>query len=260
MKLQLGCLALAYLSMVPSISAQTASGSVADHAATQSAVQSAAAASQVPRLVRFSGTAQNVNPDEAAGSVAARDSASVPASVVGMTFSLYSEQTGGAPLWSEVQNVQVDKTGHYTVQLGSTQAEGLPVELFSSAQAQWLGVRQEGQAEQPRIMLLSVPYALKAADAETFGGKPPSAFVSAPSTSATAASGSGTTAGANGKQPGAPPITGGGTADFLAIWDTSSNLSSSDIYESSAATLVLEQPVPAIRSKSRPPIPLPPFM
>ena len=69
MKLQLGCLALAYLSMVPSISAQTASGSVAaTTAATQSAVQSAAAASQVPRLVRFSGTAQNVNPDEAAGS------------------------------------------------------------------------------------------------------------------------------------------------------------------------------------------------
>ncbi len=233
MKLQLGCLALAYLSMVPSISAQTASGSVAaTTAATQSAVQSAAAASQVPRLVRFSGTAQNVNPDEAAGSVAARDSASVPASVVGMTFSLYSEQTGGAPLWSEVQNVQVDKTGHYTVQLGSTQAEGLPVELFSSAQAQWLGVRQEGQAEQPRIMLLSVPYALKAADAETFGGKPPSAFVSAPN-SAAAAAGSVATPGTHGKQSVAPPITGGGTADFLAIWDTSSNLSSSDIFEGS---------------------------
>ena len=38
----------------------------------------------------------------------------------------------------------------------------------------------EAQAEQPRVMLLSVPYALKAADAETFGGKPPSAYVAAP--------------------------------------------------------------------------------
>lgn len=238
MKLQLGCVALAYLSMVSSMSAQTASGNVAaTTAATQSAAQSAAAASQVPRLVRFSGTAQNVNADETSGSIATRGSASVPAGVVGMTFSLYSEQTGGAPLWSEVQNVPVDKTGHYTVQLGSTQADGLPVELFSSAQAQWLGVRQEGQAEQPRIMLLSVPYALKAADAETFGGKPPSAFLSAP-TSATAAAGSGTTPGTNGKQSGAPPpITGGGTADFLAIWDTSSNLSTSDIYESSAGNI-----------------------
>jgi len=70
--------------------------------------------------------------------VVAGDSASVPTNVVGVTFSLYSQQTGGVPLWSEVQNVQVDKTGHYTVQLGSTQAEGLPVELFSSALAQWL--------------------------------------------------------------------------------------------------------------------------
>jgi hypothetical protein len=234
MKLQLGCLALAYLSMVSSISAQTqtAGGSVAaTTAATQSAAQSAAAASQVPRLVRFSGTAQNVNPDEAASAVATRDSASVPSGVVGMTFSLYSDQTGGAPLWSEVQNVTVDKAGHYTVQLGSTQAEGLPVELFSSAQAQWLGVRQEGQAEQPRIMLLSVPYALKAADAETFGGKPPSAFVSAP-TSATAAAGSGTTPGANGKQPAPPSVGGSGTADYLAIWDTGSTLGSSSIFES----------------------------
>src|SRR3990170_1578308 len=31
--------------------------------------------------------------------------------------------------------------------------------------------------EQPRILLVSVPYALKAADAETLGGKPASAFV-----------------------------------------------------------------------------------
>ena len=220
MKLQLGCVALAYLSMVSSMSAQTASGNVAaTTAVTQSAAQSAAAASQVPRLVRFSGTAQNVNADETSGSIATRGNASVPAGVVGMTFSLYSEQTGGAPLWSEVQNVPVDKTGHYTVQLGSTQADGLPVELFSSAQAQWLGVRQEGQAEQPRIMLLSVPYALKAADAETFGGKPPSAFLSAP-TSATAAAGSwyGRWARTENSQELLPPITGGGTADFLAIW------------------------------------------
>ena len=180
MKLQLGCLALAYLSMVSSISAQTTGGNVATAtAATQTAAQSAAAAPQVPRLVKFSGIVQNFNADEAGSGVLARDSASVPTNVIGVTFSLYSQQTGGVALWSEVQNVRVDSTGRYTVQLGSTQADGLPVELFSSAQAQWLGVRQEGQAEQPRIMLLSVPYALKAEDAETFGGKPPSAYMSA---------------------------------------------------------------------------------
>ena len=77
------------------------------------------------------------------------------------------------------------------------QANGLPKELFVSGEARWLGVQPEGQAEQPRVLLLSVPYALKAADAETIGGLPPSAFVlaasptnvaSAPSTSAALAS------------------------------------------------------------------------
>ena len=37
----------------------------------------------------------------------------------------------------------------------------------------------EGEAEKPRTLLMSVPYALKAADAETIGGLPPSAFVKA---------------------------------------------------------------------------------
>src|ERR1041385_3247005 len=45
-------------------------------------------------------------------------------------------------------------------------------------------------AEQPRVLLVSVPYALKAADAETLSGKPLSAFVLAPSADS-ASSGSG---------------------------------------------------------------------
>ncbi len=152
-----------------------------------------------------------------------------------MTFSLYSEQTGGVPLWSEVQNVQVDQAGHYTVQLGATQPEGLPVELFASAQAQWLGVRQEGQTEQPRVMMLSVPYALKAADAETFGGKPPSAYMSAPASAAGVAagvSGIGSVQTTNGKS--SPAVGGGGTTNYIPVWTSSSNLGSSVIYQSGA--------------------------
>jgi hypothetical protein len=49
--------------------------------------------------------------------------------------------------------------------------------LFSSGEARWLGVQVQGQAEQPRTLLLSVPYALKALDAETIHGMPLSAFV-----------------------------------------------------------------------------------
>jgi hypothetical protein len=50
-------------------------------------------------------------------------------------------------------------------------------------------VRAEGQAEQPRVLLLSVPSALKAGDADTVGGKPLSAFVLAGSTTGTGADG-----------------------------------------------------------------------
>ncbi len=61
--------------------------------------------------------------------------------VAGITFALYQDEQGGGALWMETQNVQV-----------------------------------AGQKEQNRVLLLSVPYALKAADAETVGGLPPSAF------------------------------------------------------------------------------------
>jgi hypothetical protein len=50
-------------------------------------------------------------------------------------------------------------------------------------------VQPQGQAEQARVMLVSVPYALKAVEADTIGGLPPSAFVlAAPPYDATGAS------------------------------------------------------------------------
>ena len=137
--------------------------------------QKTANKSVVPRLVTFSGTATDARGNPAAG-------------VAGVKFALYAEETGGAPLWMETQIVQTGPGGHYTVLLGATKPEGLPVELFASEQAHWLGVTVGGQAEQPRVLLVSAPYALKAADAETIGGLPPSAFVMAtPPVPATAA-------------------------------------------------------------------------
>lgn len=203
---------------------------------------------QVPRLMRISGTL-NLGTD--AGGVSAADAATSQhdlhrtSGVVGVTFALYAEETGGAPLWLETQNVQVDNTGHYSVLLGSTQAEGLPIELFTSGQAQWLGVQQQGQTEQPRIMLFSVPYALKAADAETFGGKPPSAYASAqpeqtesptnPAPTAVPANGSG----GSSNSPHPLPITGSGTTNYLPIWTSASNLASSVVYQGSNGGLGL---------------------
>ena len=120
----------------------------------------------VPSLVSFTGTLTDVNGKPLTG-------------VVGVTFALYKESQGGAPLWLETQNVYPDKTGHYKVQLGAATSAGLPADLFVAGEARWLGVQAQGQAEQPRVSLLSVPYALKAADAQTVGGLPASAFLRA---------------------------------------------------------------------------------
>jgi hypothetical protein len=118
------------------------------------------------RQIQFSGVLQ--------------DAVGAPLSgVQGVTFALYSDQAGGAPLWLETQNVTADTAGHYAVLLGSMREDGLPQDLFSSNQARWLGVSVNG-VEQQRVLLVSVPYALKAADAETLGGKPVSAFLLAP--------------------------------------------------------------------------------
>ena len=203
---------------------------------------------QVPRLMRISGTL-NLGTDaggvSAAGAATSQPDLHRTSGVVGVTFALYAEETGGAPLWLETQNVQVDNTGHYSVLLGSTQAEGLPIELFTSGQAQWLGVQQQGQTEQPRIMLFSVPYALKAADAETFGGKPPSAYASAqPEQTESPTNPAPTAAPANGSRgssnsPHPLPITGSGTTNYLPIWTIASNLASSVVYQGSNGGLGL---------------------
>ena len=179
----------------------------------------------VPPLVKFGGLLSDINGNPLAG-------------VVGVTFSLYKDSQGGAPLWMETQNVQPDKTGHYSVMLGSTTSQGLPADLFVSGEAHWLGVQIEGQAEQPRVMLLSVPYAIKAGDAETVGGLPASAFVlAAPPSTLSSNSGSATAAGAaSSSAPGASPLTGtltgAGTTDFLPLWTSSSNIGNSVLFQS----------------------------
>ena len=121
--------------------------------------QAAPADPPVPRLVKVAGTLPGVT-----GAATLR-------------FALYADQAGETPLWAETQRVAVDDGGRFAAYLGASQAEGLPVELFATGEARWLAVQADGQAEQPRVLLVSVPYALKAADADTVGGKPLSAFV-----------------------------------------------------------------------------------
>jgi len=73
-------------------------------------------------------------------------------------------------------------SGHYSALLGSSSAIGIPVDVFSDGEARWLGVQAKGQRERPSVMLVSVPYAMKASDAETLGGLPASAFFCADAT------------------------------------------------------------------------------
>jgi trimeric autotransporter adhesin len=120
--------------------------------------------SDIPHVIRYSGTVKGLDGSPRTGTI-------------GVAFAIYADEKTAVPLWQEVQNVIVDETGHYSVLLGAARGEGLPDALFATNEARWLGIRVESEQEQPRVLLAAVPYALKAGDAETLGGKPLSSFV-----------------------------------------------------------------------------------
>jgi hypothetical protein len=122
------------------------------------------ASSVIPQRVGFAGTLSDLNGKPVTG-------------VRGGTFALDKDQPGSPPLWLETRNVRADSSGHCSAMPGFTTADGLPADVFTSGDARWLGVQPAGQPVQARVMLLSVPYALKAGDAQTLGGLPPSAFM-----------------------------------------------------------------------------------
>jgi len=152
----------------------------------------------VPRLIKFGG--------------AFLDQAGKPMTGVhGLTVAVYKEQQGGAPLWLESQNAEFDAQGRYSILLGATKSGGVPLELFTSEEPRWLGVQMQlpGWEEAPRVLLVSVPYALKAAEAETLGGLPLSAFVLTPEAAKKA-----------GREGGALGLTAATTLPFAAVAGT----------------------------------------
>jgi hypothetical protein len=182
------------------------------------AQQATTSSPTVPLLIRYSGIATDAQGKH-------------PSGTVGATFVLYKDEQGGAALWVETQNVTADSSGHYTVQLGAGSSAGLPAELFTSGEARWLGVSINGQAEQPRVLLLSVPYALKALDAQTIGGLPPSAFVLAAPPNSQPSSGA-SSASASDFSPNPPALGGSGKPNYLPIWTKSTTLGSSVLFQS----------------------------
>jgi hypothetical protein len=182
------------------------------------AQNAASADNVVPNVVKFAGRVSDGNGNSLSGSV-------------GVTFFLYREPSGGAPLWMESQNVLADKNGSYSVVLGATKNQGIPASAFAAGEARWIGVQPSGQAEQPRVELVSVPYALKAADAQTLGGLPASAFLLA-ATPGNSANPGGTT---DAKSQVAPAVTSvttaGGTAQALVKFDASADIANSQIFD-----------------------------
>lgn len=75
-----------------------------------------------------------------------------------MTFSLYSDETGGSAWWQEMQTVQVDG-GFFNVTLGTVNS--LQAEAVDFQSQQWLGIQPQGASSEltPRQPLGGVGYA-----------------------------------------------------------------------------------------------------
>jgi len=211
------------LSLMAAMCFVTLAGSAQESAPVGTA-SAYASSNGIPGLINYNGVLRDMNGKPLTG-------------VTGVTFSLYKEEQGGSSVWIETQNITPDKSGRYTVTLGVTKAEGSLADSFSNGEARWLGIQIEGEQEQPRVLLVAVPYALKAGDAETIGGLPPSAFVLAnsPQRAASQSHGSASTptvpSTSKAVPPANPTVTGKGTLNFIPMWDTASDIINSVIFQ-----------------------------
>ena len=184
--------------------------------ASDSTPAAATAATSIPNLIRFSGTVP-------------ADAGKFEPNQVAMTFLIYKEKQGEEPLWTETQLVNVDAARHFEVQLGASNPNGLPGDLFATGEARWLEVQIAGRRPEPRTLLVSVPYAMKAADAETLGGLPPSAFMLAGTKI------SGTQSAAVSPEVSASAVTTpGGTAGYLPVYSGATVVDDSILFQAGA--------------------------
>jgi hypothetical protein len=87
-----------------------------------------------PRLINISGTFRAAD-------------GQAPAGMHAITLAVYAQETGGTPLWQETQQVAVDAEGRYSVLLGATQPDGVPLDVFASGQAQCSASGSIGRAK-----------------------------------------------------------------------------------------------------------------
>ena len=201
---------LVWIAVSTGLHAQLASA----QATAQQTSETPAVLTPVPRVIWFSGTFRPAD-KRPVGSVET------------VTVSVYRERDGGDAVWQETQTVRMEADGRYSLLMGSTLGDGMPLEVFTSGEPRWIGitVHRPGEAEQPRVHLASVPYALKAADTDTLGGKPASAYLLAEQKMP---HGSRRSGGA------ASPLTAG-TPGFLGVFVDPANLGNSALYQNGAA-------------------------
>src|SRR5580658_445805 len=205
-----------YFFLVTAMLHQTTAIRCRAQVAAQPVESAAANSSVVPQAMRFSGAAANRAGD-----------------TLEAVFHIYAEPEGGEPLWSETQRITIERDGNYSVLLGAATGGGLPQSLFVGGKPRWLGISMERAPESPRVALVSVAYAMKAADAETLTGMPASEFVtqaqlrsSAAEAASAALAKAGAAKGPKSAIPGVTP-TGSGTANVVPVWKTSSTLGNS---------------------------------
>src|SRR5262245_19231429 len=176
---------------------------------------------RVPRLIQIRGVFQPVDGQPAAN-------------VEVVTVSIYEDADGGLPVWQERQSVAVEKTtGRFSLLLGASYPDGIPAAVFGASQAQWMSLLFErlGEVEQPRVRIASVPYALKASDAETLGGLPASAYVRAPSGDAPRSGSAIDSAATSMTAPIAEAAVLPGTPNYLAKYVNGADVGNSAVYE-----------------------------
>ena len=182
------------------------------HAQTvQQTLGTPAVLTPVPRVIWFNGAFQPADKRPIA-------------SVETVTVAVYREREGGDPVWQETQTVTMEADGRYSLLMGSTSSDGMPLEVFTSGEPRWIGitVNRSGEAEQPRVHLASVPYTLKAADTETLGGKPASAYLLAEQKAPHASK--------NSADPAS--LLSAGTPGWLGVFVDSENLGNSALFQS----------------------------
>jgi len=196
-----------------------AAGAYAQDASPDGLRSGTSASAVVPQQVRY------------AGKLSARAGETVETE-----FRIYAAAEGGEPLWTETQQVPVGLDGSYAVLLGGASAAGLPQRVFAGGAARWLGLSVGGGQETERVLLSSVPYAMKSADAESLAGHTAAEFVTQAQLAAVEAQTLKTAAeveaaktgqagaGQSGAQPEFQPLTNGaltgsGTSGTIPVWN-----------------------------------------